>query len=94
MGSIGLGIPKIPMLKARVRNIPQDVVEAKWAPLAEKPREEVLDVVKAAERPVLMTFRKEKQRAEAQEALTVVIRKYGFLFYFYFGGAVFCLQYG
>lgn len=73
---IGSEIPKMPMLKARVRHIPQDVVESKWGPLAEKTREEVLDVVKAAERPVLMTFRKEKQRTEAQEALRVVIKKY------------------
>jgi kinetochore protein Fta7 len=80
----------MPMLKARLRNIPQDVVEARWGPLVEKAREEVLDVVKAAERPVLMTFRKEKQKAEAQEALRVMMRKYGpyisFLLVVTFGG--------
>lgn len=73
----GPGIAKMPILKARVRHIPQDVVEGKWTPLSEKARDEVLGLVKAAERPVLMTFRQEKQKAQAQEGLGVVMRKYG-----------------
>lgn len=67
----------MPMLKTRVRNIPQEVVEAKWGPLSEKARVEVIDVVKAAERPVLMTFGNEKKRAEAQEVLRGAMKKYG-----------------
>ena len=67
----------MPMLKPRVRNVPQEVVEAKWGVLSDKGREEVMEVVRAAERPVLMTFRRENRRAEAQEVLHKVVRKYG-----------------
>ncbi|PUU83018.1 CENP-Q, a CENPA-CAD centromere complex subunit-domain-containing protein [Tuber borchii] len=68
---------KMPMLKPRVRNVPQEVVEAKWGVLSDKGREEVMEVVRAAERPVLMTFRRENRRAEAQEVLHRVVRKIG-----------------
>lgn len=71
------GPAKMPMLKPRVRNVPQEVVEAKWGVLSDKGREEVMEVVRAAERPVLMTFRRENGRAEAQEVLHRVVRKYG-----------------
>lgn len=69
-------VMKIPMLKPRIRHIPQDVVASKWAPMSEKAREEVFNVLTVAERPVLMTFKREKQKAEAQEGLRMVMRKY------------------
>lgn len=72
----GPQIAKMPMLKSRVRSIREDVVASKWAPMSEKARDEVFDVVKAAERPVLMTFKKEKQKALAQEGLRIVMRRY------------------
>ena len=65
------------MLKPRVRSVPQEVVEAKWGVLSDKGREEVMEVVRAAERPALMTFRRENRRAEAQEVLHRVVRRYG-----------------
>ncbi|CAZ84386.1 unnamed protein product [Tuber melanosporum] len=68
---------KMPMLKPRVRNIPQEVVEAKWGVLTDKGRDEVMEVVRAAERPVLMTFRRENRRVEAQEVLHRLVRKIG-----------------
>lgn len=74
--STGPQVAKMPMLKSRVRSIREDVVASKWAPMSEKARDEVFDVVKAAERPVLMTFKKEKQKALAQEGLRIVMRRY------------------
>ncbi|RPB05531.1 hypothetical protein L873DRAFT_1797934 [Choiromyces venosus 120613-1] len=71
------GPAKMPILKPRVRNIPQEVVEAKWGFLSDKGREDLMDVIKAAERPVLMTFRRENRRVEAQEVLHRVVRKIG-----------------
>lgn len=66
----------MPILSARVRSVPQDIVEARWGPLSEKSKEDIMNVIRAAERPVLMTFRKENRRAEAQGVLRGVIRKY------------------
>lgn len=74
--STGPQVAKMPMLKSRVRSIREDVVASKWVPMSEKARDEVFDVVKAAERPVLMTFKKEKQKALAQEGLRIVMRRY------------------
>jgi kinetochore protein Fta7 len=68
---------RMPVLKARVRNVPQEVVEARWAVLSDKAREEAMEVIRAAERPVLMTFRRENRKMEAQEVLRGVIRKLG-----------------
>ncbi|PWW77539.1 hypothetical protein C7212DRAFT_314626 [Tuber magnatum] len=65
----------MPMLKPRVRNVPQELVEAKWGILSDWGREEVMEVVRAAERPVLMTFRRENRRVEAQEVLHRVVRR-------------------
>ncbi|KAH0614704.1 uncharacterized protein H6S33_000340 [Morchella sextelata] len=66
---------KMPMLTPRVRNIPQEVVENKWGPLSEKAKDEFLEVMKVAERPVLMTFGNEKKRAEAQRVLDGALRR-------------------
>ncbi|CUS14971.1 unnamed protein product [Tuber aestivum] len=71
------GPAKMPMLKPRVRNVPQELVEAKWGVLSDKGREEAMEVVRAAERPVLMTFRRENRRVEAQEVLHRVVRRIG-----------------
>lgn len=72
----GPGVAKMPILTSRVRTIREDVVASKWTPMSEKARGEVFDVLKAAEIPVLMTFKKDKQKALAQEGLRIVMRKY------------------
>lgn len=77
IGSVGPEYVKMPMLTPRVRNIPQEVVENKWGPLSEKAKDEFLEVMKVAERPVLMTFGNEKKRAEAQKVLDGALRRYG-----------------
>jgi hypothetical protein len=77
INSVGPEYVKMPMLTPRVRNIPQEVVENKWGPLSEKAKDEFLEVMKVAERPVLMTFGNEKKRAEAQRVLDGALRRYG-----------------
>lgn len=74
--STGPGVAKMPILTSRVRTIREDVVASKWAPMSEKVQGEVFDVLKAAEIPVLMTFKKDKQKALAQEGLRIVMRRY------------------
>lgn len=72
----GPGVAKMPILTSRVRTIREDIVASKWAPMSEKAQGEVFDVLKAAEIPVLMTFKKDKQKALAQEGLRIVMRRY------------------
>ncbi|KAL7275569.1 hypothetical protein RUND412_001495 [Rhizina undulata] len=66
---------KMPMLKPRIRSVPQEVVTTKWGSLSEKGQEEVIEVLKLVERPVIMTFRKESKRVEAQTVLQGLMRK-------------------
>lgn len=77
---IGSAVAKMPMLKPKMRSIPPGVVASKWAPMSEKARGEVYDVLKSVERPVLMTFKKENQKARAQEVLRELVQKYDDIF--------------
>lgn len=56
-------------LKPKVLCIARRTVNDKWAGLPDGCREEVLAIVKAAERPVLVAFNSEKRRAEAQKTV-------------------------
>lgn len=77
---IDSAVAKMPMLKPKTRSIPPGVVASKWAPMSEKARGEVYDVIKSVERPVLMTFEKENQKTRAQEVLRELVQRYDDIF--------------
>lgn len=86
---IGSAVAKMPMLKPRIRSIPSGVIASKWAPMSEKARDEVYNVLKSVERPVLMTFKKENQKARAQEVLRELMQKYDGIFFWQWGLGMF-----
>jgi hypothetical protein len=66
------------MLKSRVRTIPRSTVNARWGKLDEGSQEEVMQLIKRAERPIIMQIRKDKRRVEAQATTAKLIARYGF----------------
>ncbi|KAI9820655.1 MAG: hypothetical protein M1827_005024 [Pycnora praestabilis] len=61
-------------LKPRIRHIPQDVVTSKWEVLTGPVQDQVRELFKAVQRPVVMMHQDENRRSEAQTALKFVSR--------------------
>ncbi|OCL12131.1 hypothetical protein AOQ84DRAFT_360907 [Glonium stellatum] len=66
---------KFQHLKARTRNIPQNVVASKWAPPSQLVQQQVRELFKAAKRPVILSRRDDRRRLEAETILGAVVRK-------------------
>lgn len=75
-------------LKPRVRQVPEKTIRSKWTTLPEPTQEQIRDMFKSLERPVIVRQRNERKRIEAQTAVQVVIRKYytPLRLHFLFGG--------
>jgi hypothetical protein len=67
-------VAKAPVLRETFRNISRSDFK-KWSHPSERVQEDIQGILKAAERPVLMTFRKEGARTEAQRAVQKLIVK-------------------
>ncbi|KAI9697241.1 MAG: hypothetical protein M1836_004805 [Candelina mexicana] len=63
-----------PVLKARTKTVPSEVVASKWEVLSEPVQIRLLDLFKAVQRPVLSSYRDPKRRNEAHSALAPVVR--------------------
>ncbi|KAI9795237.1 MAG: hypothetical protein M1835_006133 [Candelina submexicana] len=63
-----------PVLKARTKTVPSEVVASKWEVLSDPVQTRLLDLFKAVQRPVLSSHRDPKRRNEAQSALAPVVR--------------------
>jgi kinetochore protein Fta7 len=64
-----------PTLKPRVRRVPRQIVSTKWDVLPQAAQGQVRELLNAIERPVLMSYRNERRREEAQSILGSVLRK-------------------
>jgi kinetochore protein Fta7 len=64
-----------PTLKPHVRRIPRQTVSTKWDVLSQAAQEQARELFKAIERPVLMSYRNDRRREEAQSILGSVLRK-------------------
>ena len=64
-----------PILKPRVRRVPRQTVSTKWDVLPQAAQEQVRELLKAIERPVLMSYHNDRRREEAQSILGSVLRK-------------------
>ncbi|KAF8533588.1 CENP-Q, a CENPA-CAD centromere complex subunit-domain-containing protein [Trichophaea hybrida] len=67
-------IAKAPVLREILRDIPRSDFK-KWSPPSEKMQEDIQEILRAAERPAIMTFRKERARTEAQRAIQELVVK-------------------
>ncbi|KAH0544863.1 hypothetical protein FGG08_001092 [Glutinoglossum americanum] len=62
-------------LTPQVRRIPRQIVTGKWDVLPQAAQEQVRELLKAIEQPVLMSYRNHRRREEAQSILGSVLRK-------------------
>ncbi|KAI9886003.1 MAG: hypothetical protein M1823_002225, partial [Watsoniomyces obsoletus] len=61
--------PQFPSLEPQIKRVAPDVVNSKWSNLSPPAQEQVRDLFRTVARPLLMRYRDEERRLEAQEAI-------------------------
>jgi len=64
------------VLKARVQHVSQNSIRTKWAPLPDAAQNQVRELFRSVERPVLVNQRDERKKIEAQVAVETVLKTY------------------